>query len=123
MRDALLATFRRHPRAKLAALQTLNRANLLLVDYPARPDPRYGWGKPEHPTLTRIIGARQDHYREQLVSFARYAPWLARIDVEPDGAGAPGWRNRFTSGLDGIAIYGFLCERRPAIYFEVGSGN
>lgn len=122
-RDTALAFLRRHPRAKEAALSTLNRANLLLVDYPVRPEPRYGWGKPAHPGLVEIIGARRDRYRELLGAFAAHAPQLALVEHEPADPSQPAWTSRFMSGLDAAAIYAFVLSRRPALYVEVGSGN
>ena len=123
MRDAFLTFLRRHPRAKEQALSVLNRANLLLVDYPVRPEPRYGWGKPPHRWLEEIIGQDRERYARALDSFTRYATELTQIEQEPSDPAAPAWHNRFTSGLDAIALYGFVCERRPRLYFEIGSGN
>ena len=123
VRDALLTFLRRHPWAKQHALAVLNRANLLLVDYPVRPEPRYGWGKPPHNGLEKLIGRDRERYAQILESFTKYATELQRIEQDPSDPTAPAWRNRFTSGLDAIALYSFVCERRPRLYFEIGSGN
>jgi hypothetical protein len=122
-KDTALAFLRRHPQAKDAALTALNRANLLLVDYPVRPEPRYGWGKPAHGELARIIGDRRGHYRELLRAFGTHAAELAQIEHAASNPAEPVWQSRFTSGLDAVAIYCFICERQPALYVEVGSGN
>jgi hypothetical protein len=123
VRDALVTLLRRYPSAKEHALSVLNRANLLLVDYPVRPEPRYGWGKPPHALLEEIIGRDRERYARTICSFTQYAADLQRIEQEPSSPTAPAWRNRFTSGLDAIALYSFVCERRPGLYIEIGSGN
>lgn len=123
VRDALVTLLRRYPSAKEHALSVLNRANLLLVDYPVRPEPRYGWGKPPHALLEEIIGRDRERYARTICSFTQYAADLQRIEQEPSNPTAPAWRNRFTSGLDATALYSFVCERRPGLYIEIGSGN
>jgi len=35
----------------------------------------------------------------------------------------PHWCNGWFPGMDAVSIYGFLAERNPAHYYEVGSGN
>jgi hypothetical protein len=56
-----------------------------------------------------------------LDDFATYADELALV---PGSAptGTLHWQNGFCQGLDGVAIYGFIRQHRPATYLEVGSG-
>lgn len=122
-RDRVLAFLRRHPRARDAVLSLLNKGNLLLVDYPVRSRPRYGYGRPPHPQLAELLERSRARYEQVLLSFSRYGPKLAQIPQEADDPSIPVWNSRFTSGLDAVAIYGFIAERSPSRYIEVGSGN
>jgi hypothetical protein len=96
----------------------------ILLDYPVRSRPRYGWGLPDHPGLTRILWEGRDGYRDLLLDFATNIDALQRIQVEgsPDSA-EPSWINNYYPGLDAVALYGMLSRLRPRLYMEVGSGN
>lgn len=97
---------------------------LVRLDYPVKPEPRYGWGKPAHPELYALLDARREAYESTLDTLASYAGDLARIPLEPGAArGEPAWNNHWFEGLDLIALYGLLASRRPRRYIEVGSGN
>jgi len=105
-------------------LGLLNRANLLLVDYPVRPKPRYGYGKPPHPELAALLDGHRDAYAELLEQMSMRDASLAAIaDTAEPASGEPQWRDRFTGGLDGIALYCFVAMREPTYFFEIGSGN
>jgi hypothetical protein len=89
-----------------------------------RPVPRYGEGKPPHPELAQIIGARRDSYEELLRTFSEYSEYLAKIPAEPTADPAePYWNNGWLPGLDAIGLYCMLAMTNPEVYFEVGSGN
>lgn len=95
----------------------------LRLDFPVRPAPRYGYGKPAHGRLSRILGRNRDRYRETLENLLRYREELARIPVEGPSDGQDYWWNcGWLGGLDIAALYSFVCERKPAWYAEVGSG-
>lgn len=98
----------------------------IILDYPFKSIPRYGFGKPPHPRLNEVIQKNRQQYAETLQSFLQFGEDLARIgDQEPLGAGRsnPYWLNNFFTGLDATALYGFISLKKPAIYFEIGSGN
>jgi hypothetical protein len=94
------------------------------LDYPERPRARYGWGTPSHPRLEAMIAAGADRYREVLQEFLAHRDALSAITAEPPpSAEEPHWTNGFIPGLDGVALYSFVADRRPGSYVEVGSGN
>lgn len=99
---------------------------IVIDEYPVDPKPRFGWGKPPHPQLERIIAEGSDRYRVALDGFLAYAERFARISVNADdesGAKAPHWLNSWFPGLDAISVYGMLARYNPKTYLEVGSGN
>jgi len=100
-------------------------AQLISLDYPIQPIPRYGWGRPEHLGLAALIGVGTGRYRDELKAFLDFAPLLARIPKNPlDGDDLTAfWKNGGLPGLDAVALYGFIASRRPRLYIEVGIGH
>jgi hypothetical protein len=96
----------------------------ILLDYPVRSRPRYGWGLPDHPGLSRILWEGRERYRSLLLDFATNIDALQKLPVEgsPDDT-EPSWINNYYPGLDSVALYGLLTRLRPRLYMEVGSGN
>ncbi|MCU1463540.1 MAG: hypothetical protein JWO37_3615 [Acidimicrobiales bacterium] len=96
----------------------------LRLEYPPTADnaPRWGWGKPNHERLTRLLEQREPTIARALAQIATFADDLASLPLDDPGAGTPHWRNRFCRGLDAAAIYGFVRGRRPRRYVEIGSG-
>ncbi len=85
---------------------------------------RHGFGKPPHPGLRDIIAAGDDSYGTTLRSFLAFVPDFERIEVDRDDSSPePHWLNGYLPGLDAAALYGFLCQRNPSTYLEIGSGN
>jgi Methyltransferase domain len=97
----------------------------LALDYPVRLTARDPSASPHMRRLTERLTADRGAYRDILAGFAdRYGEKLCAIPVEPsDDLAEPHWRNDWLPGLDAAAIYGFLADRRPRTYFEVGSGH
>jgi hypothetical protein len=97
----------------------------ITLDYPPSADnaPRYGYERPPHVRLARLLRSHEDAYRRALDTIARYADDLRRIEVDARQPTEPSWVNGFLPGLDGAAIYAFLRSRRPRRYLEIGSGN
>jgi hypothetical protein len=95
------------------------------VDYRVEPVARYGYGKPPHALLNHIIRREREAYRETLQSFLQYEHQLAAIPTETSGptAGDPYWQNDWFQGIDVVALYSLVALRRPALYFEIGSGQ
>jgi hypothetical protein len=95
------------------------------LDYPIDPQPRYGYGKPLHRGLSEILARRTAEYERQVRSFLQYAEQLTAIpvdEVKKDPA-CPHWQNIWFSGIDPLSLYGFLRNRKPRRYLEVGSGH
>jgi Methyltransferase domain len=110
--------------ARNSALGLLNRMNVLVVDYPVRPKPRYGHGRPPHAELAALLTEHRDSYARLLAEMASWEDRLGSIpDTAPPSSGEPQWRDPFTGGLDGIALYCFVAMREPKRFFEIGSGN
>jgi hypothetical protein len=98
--------------------------NVLVVDYPVRPTPRYGHGKPPHAELSALLAEHRDSYARLLIEMTSWEDRLGLIpDTAPPSSGEPQWRDRFTGGLDGIGLYCFTAMRNPKRFFEIGSGN
>ena len=112
----------------LAPIRVLKRLWLgerpILIDYPPRPSPRYGYLVPPLEFLRARFEQGRDEYRSLLQSLLRYTDRLASIPLRPSPDGVePGWVNGFLPGLDAASLYGLLALHAPRRYVEVGSGN
>lgn len=95
----------------------------ITLDYPIRPQPRYGYGKPPHPLLHAILDRSRARYRAALEAIVALREDLWKIPAERGGDGSdPHWINVWLPGLDSAALYALLRERAPTRYFEIGSG-
>jgi hypothetical protein len=95
----------------------------IFLDYPVEATPRYGYGKPEHPELTRILAQNDSEYIKTLKQFLSLQDLLLRIPLrEPRESLEPSWLHDWLDGLDTLALYGFVATRNAALYLEVGSG-
>jgi hypothetical protein len=112
---------RRLVRAR-ARLEALAPGAVALTEYPVVPAARYGWGAAPHPRFEAAFAAARDRYHATLAGFEVHLPALRAIPRTP-AATTPGWDNDWFTGIDAVALYGFLAERRPARYVEVGSGH
>jgi Methyltransferase domain len=115
--------FRRHFRPRLNEMVAPYYA--LVLDYPVKVSPRYGYGKPPHPQISRILEAGRTEYAKRLSGFCKLKDYLSQIPEELSGdALEPCWMpHRFFSSLDAVALYGMLVEFRPRRVIEVGSGD
>ena len=97
----------------------------IFVKYPVNPKPRYGYnGEMPHPYLYEIINRGRDTYISQLKVLMEYEEYLLRIKTsQSEAAGQPYWNNPWFSGLDAVALYGFIVDKKPGLYLEIGSGN
>lgn len=97
----------------------------LELDYPITLKARDFAASPHMRRLTARLHADRGAYRALLEGWeARHGERLRAIAVEPPADSAePYWRNDWIPGLDTAALYGFVADRRPKTYFEVGSGN
>ncbi len=87
-----------------------------------RSRPRWGYDKPPHPELARLVEAGRDRYAEHLESMVPLADELAEIAFDADGR-EPRWVNTYFQGLDAASLYSFLVQRRPGTYLEIGAGH
>lgn len=96
----------------------------IFLEYPIKPIPRYGYGKPCHSKLYEIINKNRSEYKKTLERFLRFKEYFWRIPVrEPSTTQEPYWLNKWLPGSDAVALYSFLCINNPKRYFEIGSGN
>ena len=96
----------------------------ILLDYPVKCSPRYGYGKPPHRQLFAILEAGRNEYANRLSRFCSLRDSLSQIpDQSTLEAVEPCWGpQRYFSSLDAVALYGMLLEFRPQKFVEVGSG-
>jgi predicted O-methyltransferase YrrM len=95
----------------------------LFLDYPIRPVPRYGYGKPPHPGLHAMFAADREEYRRLLAGFMHFQNKLLAIPARPSpNPQDPCWINGWLEGLDTLALYALVAQHKPALYLEIGSG-
>lgn len=97
-------------------------AQTLTIDYSVKPTARWGYERPAHPELLKLCESRRGAIAATLRELAELADELATIPFDAEGA-APRWVNGYCQGLDAASIYGFLAQRRPALYLEIGAGH
>jgi predicted O-methyltransferase YrrM len=96
----------------------------LLLDYPIRPEERYGYGRPAHPELSRLIAGGRSEYERTLHCCVALREQFSRIPVMPpdDEDVDPYWTCGWLSPLDLAVLYATVAESRGRRYVEVGSG-
>ena len=97
----------------------------LFLEYKVDLSPRYGHGRPPHKELYGIISRNRALYKDYLVRALSFKDKFQEIKqaAEETDRMKPGWNNGYLPGLDIIAIYTLLSEKKPSRYIEVGSGN
>ncbi len=97
----------------------------LFLEYRVDLKPRYGYGKPAHQDLLRIIDANRRQYKDLLNKALAHkeAIWTIRDSNNETDSSKPTWNNGFLPGLDIIGIYTIISEFKPKKYIEIGSGN
>lgn len=98
---------------------------VLRLEYPstADPRPRWGSGRPSHQGVVELFERRSDAVREALRGLSAHSADLAGFPRSTEDSTSPSWLNEWLIGLDTISLYGFVRNRRPARYVEVGSGQ
>lgn len=105
-------------------LEKAGRGHLLALDYPIRPEPRYGYGKPAHPVLAEMIEHERDAIRTMVESWELLEPAFRRISIHDAGdARAPYWVNGWLPAVDLAALFGYIATGNPKRYVEIGSGQ
>ncbi|MGC4888899.1 class I SAM-dependent methyltransferase [Micromonospora sp. DT227] len=119
-----LARLERRPLLHGLVLSAFGLRRPIFVDFPVSPEPRFGYGRPDHPGISELLDRRRDAYADTLRRFLGHADRLAAVPLHGDlDSGEPYWRNGWLPPLDALALYGFLVEHEPARYVEIGSGN
>jgi hypothetical protein len=105
-------------------LRILRTRQVLLLEFPIHPRPRWGHGQPPHPELNAIIAQGRAVYTAWLHRFLELRADLRRIPLHASRkSDTPAWRNGYLTGLDAVALYGFLACTNPKRYMEIGSGH
>jgi hypothetical protein len=104
------------------ALERVSRRTVIVTEFPATPSHRWGWDLPPHGELSARFAASRDGYRGLLEGFERHLPELRAIQRTSDSVREPAWYNDYFAGLDAVALYAFVADRRPKRYLEIGSG-
>ncbi len=114
--------FRRFFRSRLNEMLAPEYA--IVLDYPVKVSPRYGYGKPPHPQIAHILESGRTEFAWRLKGFCKLKQFLSEIpDEPPTNPIEPCWGpQRFFSSLDAVALYGMLVEFQPKRLIEVGSG-
>lgn len=97
----------------------------VFIKYPVYPEQRYGTnGEGFNPHLYEIINQGRAAYEAQLAALMQYEDYFLRIKTnQPPESQLPHWNNPWFSGLDAMALYGFIATGQPSLYLEIGSGN
>ncbi len=107
-----------------AARKVLKGYYPVLLEYPVKPEVRYGGGNPPHPVLLDMIKDGEDEYIDLLDCIVELKDDLNKIKLhESSGSVEPHWLNGMLPGLDGAVLYGMIRRHKPELYIEIGSGN
>jgi hypothetical protein len=92
--------------------------------HPVTPNPRWGFGKPVHDAINSVLDGSRAIYEEVLQKIALnrgalHAVPMAEVPITLE----PFWNNQWFSCLDAASLVGFLLDRRPTQYIEIGSGH
>lgn len=124
-KENLLKYLENNPMHRGPIFALLGKAHPIFIEYPGNPQSRYGYGKPPHDKLNKIINRNREIYKENLTSFLEYKDNFLNISMKEDKTNPnfPAWDNGWLPGLDSVALYGFIAHNKPKQYFEIGSGN
>jgi hypothetical protein len=104
--------------------RVLNGYQPIFLDHPIEAIPRYGHGKPPHPELTAVLAHNRAAYRQLLTGFLDHSSELKEIPLRSNASSLePCWLNEWFSGIDLVALYGFMAKTNPHRLIEVGSGQ
>jgi hypothetical protein len=89
---------------------------------PVHPTPRWGYGRPAHPEIARLLQSGSAAYAEQLHAFAAFRTDFAAVPADSTDPALPHWDNGWFGGLDAAALMALIALRKPGRYVEIGSG-
>lgn len=96
----------------------------ICLDYPVKPAPRYGHGKPVHGLLHEALAKNTSKYEQMISEFLGYGEQLRSIALEkPQNPIEPFWKNGWVESLDAVSLYCMPCVFKSKRYVEIGSGN
>jgi len=97
----------------------------LFLEYKIDFKPRYGYGKPPHNNLYKIIDFNREIYRQLIKKslLLKDFIWAIKDSKDENDPSKPAWNNGYLPGLDIVGIYTMLTEFKPKKYIEIGSGN
>jgi hypothetical protein len=104
-------------------LNATNNMNIINLEYPINPKPRWGYDKPRNVLVDNILEKNKESYKSILTSFLKYADSLLKIDLLQQNDIEPAWNAGSIPGLDIISLYSFIVQNNPKTYLEIGSGN
>jgi hypothetical protein len=93
----------------------------LFLEYKVYFKLRYGFGKPAHPDLYKIIDSNRESYK-QLINKSLLLKdfiWTIKDSKNEVDYTKPTWNNGFLPGLDIIGIYTLLTEFKSKKYIEM----
>jgi Methyltransferase domain len=109
---------------ELAKIQKLvDDGQLILLDYPVTPKPRFGHGQPLHPELVALLQARRSVFAESIDALLGNAATLRELPLEASDEGVPHWNNPWFNHADAAMLCTFLQRHAPTRLVEIGSGN
>jgi hypothetical protein len=119
----ILSLFRLGPQSLLNVVEAMTRCQPILLDYPVKLVPRYGYGIPPHLQLYKIINKKRHEYENTLTRFLEFKEYLLKIPSRTvSDALEPCWINDYLPGLDSVALYSLLTLYNPKKLIEIGSG-
>lgn len=96
----------------------------VFMDYPLRPEPRYGYGKPSHPGVSQLLKNSRSTYLRNLEHVLGLRSLFREIpEVGDESSINPHWQNQWISGFDAVSLCSILAKYNPRRYVEVGSGE
>jgi len=95
----------------------------VFLDYRVNAVPRYGYGKPPHEGLLKIIENERSGYKGILEGMMVHMDNFQKIKKMNTGGVEPVFNNGYLPGLDMLALYSMIAHFKPNIYLEIGSGN
>jgi predicted O-methyltransferase YrrM len=102
--------------------RVIKRQQLVFIDYPVSPKARYGYGKPPHSDLYKLIAKDRDGYKTTLEKFREFRDSLLKISTHATSPLEPSWANAWLSPFDMLSLYCLVALNHPHKYVEVGCG-
>jgi predicted O-methyltransferase YrrM len=96
---------------------------LIELDYPVHPQPRFELGGPPHPELAAWFNSGRRACEDALRAMAALRDVFESIPRRADDPRQPYWDQKWFTALDAMALYTLILRRRPRRIIEVGSGH